>query len=93
MIRNQDSHIFFFKPGNLGYPVFQTQYGKVGVYICYDRHFPEGARALGLNRPGRERGAAFTTISTSLFSALRNRISRSTENPSSRPRCSAETLG
>ena len=40
---------FFFKPGNMGYPVFQTQYGKVGVYICYDRHFPEGARALGLN--------------------------------------------
>src|ERR1700691_3919325 len=40
---------FFFKPGNLGYPVFQTQFGKVGVYICYDRHFPEGARALGLN--------------------------------------------
>jgi beta-ureidopropionase len=40
---------FFFKPGNLGYPVFQTKYAKVGVYICYDRHFPEGARALGLN--------------------------------------------
>lgn len=40
---------FFFRPGNLGYPVFQTQYAKVGVYICYDRHFPEGARALGLN--------------------------------------------
>ena len=40
---------FYFKPGNLGYPVFQTQYGKVGVYICYDRHFPEGARILGLN--------------------------------------------
>lgn len=40
---------FFFKPGNMGYPVFQTAYGKVGVYICYDRHFPEGARALGLN--------------------------------------------
>lgn len=40
---------FFFRPGNLGYPVFETQYGKVGVYICYDRHFPEGARALGLN--------------------------------------------
>jgi len=39
---------FYFRPGNLGYPVFQTQYGKVGVYICYDRHFPEGARALGL---------------------------------------------
>ncbi len=40
---------FFFKPGNMGYPVFQTRYCKVGVYICYDRHFPEGARLLGLN--------------------------------------------
>ena len=40
---------FFFKPGNLGYPVFQTKYAKVGVYICYDRHFPDGARVLGLN--------------------------------------------
>jgi N-carbamoylputrescine amidase len=40
---------FFFKPGNLGYPVFDTKYAKVGVYICYDRHFPEGARLLGLN--------------------------------------------
>jgi N-carbamoylputrescine amidase len=40
---------YYFKPGNLGYPVFQTTYAKVGVYICYDRHFPEGARELGLN--------------------------------------------
>jgi N-carbamoylputrescine amidase len=40
---------FYFKPGNGGYPVFQTRYAKVGVYICYDRHFPEGARCLGLN--------------------------------------------
>ncbi|MFM8981732.1 MAG: nitrilase-related carbon-nitrogen hydrolase [Spartobacteria bacterium] len=40
---------FYFRPGNLGYPVFQTAFGKVGVYICYDRHFPEGARCLGLN--------------------------------------------
>jgi beta-ureidopropionase len=39
---------FYFRPGNLGYPVFQTRVGKIGVYICYDRHFPEGARALGL---------------------------------------------
>ena len=39
---------FYFKPGNLGYPVFETRYATVGVYICYDRHFPEGARALGL---------------------------------------------
>jgi beta-ureidopropionase len=40
---------FYFRPGNLGYPVFQTSAGRVGVYICYDRHFPEGARILGLN--------------------------------------------
>ena len=40
---------FYFRPGNTGYPVFQTAIGKVGVYICYDRHFPEGARILGLN--------------------------------------------
>lgn len=40
---------FYFKPGNLGYPVFDTAYAKLGVYICYDRHFPEGARLLGLN--------------------------------------------
>jgi beta-ureidopropionase len=41
---------FFFKPGNLGYPVFDTAFCKLGVYICYDRHFPEGWRALALNR-------------------------------------------
>ena len=40
---------FFFKPGNSGWPVFQTAYCKLGVYICYDRHFPEGWRALALN--------------------------------------------
>ncbi|MED2975085.1 nitrilase-related carbon-nitrogen hydrolase [Fictibacillus sp. B-59209] len=40
---------YYFKPGNLGYPVFDTAFAKVGVYICYDRHFPEGARLLGLN--------------------------------------------
>ncbi|GIU93271.1 MAG: hydrolase [Acidimicrobiia bacterium] len=40
---------FYFRPGNLGYPVFDTAVGRIGVYICYDRHFPEGWRALGLN--------------------------------------------
>lgn len=39
---------FYFRPGNLGFPVFNTAVGKIGVYICYDRHFPEGWRALGL---------------------------------------------
>src|ERR1700712_4264700 len=40
---------FYFRPGNGGYPVFNTAVGRVGVYICYDRHFPEGWRELGLN--------------------------------------------
>jgi len=40
---------FYFTPGNLGFPTFATKYARIGVYICYDRHFPEGARALGLN--------------------------------------------
>jgi N-carbamoylputrescine amidase len=39
---------FYFRPGNSGYPVFNTAVGRVGVYICYDRHFPEGWRELGL---------------------------------------------
>ena len=39
----------YFAGGDLGYPVFDTAVGRVGVYICYDRHFPEGWRALALN--------------------------------------------
>jgi beta-ureidopropionase len=39
---------YYFRPGNLGYPVFKTRFAQIGVYICYDRHFPEGARCLGL---------------------------------------------
>ena len=40
---------FYFRPGNLGWPVFDTAVGKVGVTICYDRHFPEGWRTVALN--------------------------------------------
>src|SRR6202165_2252459 len=40
---------FYFRPGNLGYPTFDLGFARIGVYICYDRHLPEGARALGLN--------------------------------------------
>ena len=43
---------FYFRPGNLGYPCFDTAFARIGVYICYDRHFPEGARAFGLKRRG-----------------------------------------
>lgn len=40
---------FYFRPGNLGYPVFDTAVGRVGVAICYDRHFPESWRCLALD--------------------------------------------
>ncbi len=40
---------FYFKPGNAGFPVFETAYAKIGIFICYDRHFPECARILALN--------------------------------------------
>ncbi len=39
---------FYFRPGNLGWPAFDTAVGRIGVAICYDRHFPESWRALGL---------------------------------------------
>ena len=39
---------YYFKPGNLGHPVFETAFARIGVFICYDRHFPEGPRILGL---------------------------------------------
>ena len=62
---------FYFRPGNLGYPVFETAVGKVGVYICYDRHFPEGARALGLN------GAEIVLIPTATSRGLSEYLWRS----------------
>jgi beta-ureidopropionase len=39
---------FYFEPGDVGFPVFDTAFGRIAVYICYDRHFPEGARIYGL---------------------------------------------
>ena len=38
----------YYSPGNRGAPVYQTQAGRIGVAICYDRHFPEYMRALAL---------------------------------------------
>ena len=58
---------FFFKPGNLGYPVFQIQFAKVGVYICYDRHFPDGARCLGLNGAEIVYNPSATTVGQSQY--------------------------
>lgn len=55
---------YYFTPGNVGFPVFDTSVGRVGVAICYDRHFPEVWRQLGL------RGAqvVFNPSATSDFS-------------------------
>lgn len=39
---------YYFVPGNTGYPVYQTRYGKIGVGICWDEWFPEVARILSL---------------------------------------------
>lgn len=39
---------FYFRPGDLGFPVFDLGWGRVGVQICYDRNFPEGFRCLAL---------------------------------------------
>jgi N-carbamoylputrescine amidase len=45
---NHYSELFYFKHGNLGYPVFQTRFAKIGVQVCWDQWFPEGARSLAL---------------------------------------------
>jgi N-carbamoylputrescine amidase len=39
----------YYAPGDTGAPVYQTKAGKIGVSICYDRHYPEYMRALALN--------------------------------------------
>ena len=87
---------YYFKPGNLGYPVFDTAVGKIGVYICYDRHFPEGARALCLNgaelvfipaaTAGRSRKIWFTeqrghAIANIYFVGTINRVGVESEGP------------
>ena len=38
----------YYAPGDRGAPVFETKFGKIGVAICYDRHYPEYMRALAL---------------------------------------------
>ncbi|MEE8573998.1 MAG: nitrilase-related carbon-nitrogen hydrolase [Thermodesulfobacteriota bacterium] len=38
----------YFKPGDLGFPVIDTPYGKIGIQLCWDTFFPEGFRILAL---------------------------------------------
>ncbi len=39
---------FYFTPGDLGFPAFDTRYGRIGVQICWDQWYPEGARLISL---------------------------------------------
>lgn len=39
---------FYFTPGDIGYKVFQTQYAKIGVLLCWDQWYPEAARIISL---------------------------------------------
>eukprot|EP00752_Nemacystus_decipiens_P002402 g2265.t1 len=39
---------FYFNPGDTGFKVFETKFGKIGVAICWDQWFPEAARAMAL---------------------------------------------
>ncbi len=42
------SELFYFKPGNLGFPIFKTRFATLGVQVCWDQWYPEGARSLAL---------------------------------------------
>ena len=52
MIHITDYHCFhekdYYHPGDQGAPVYQTAFGKIGVAICYDRHYPEYMRAMAI---------------------------------------------
>jgi N-carbamoylputrescine amidase len=39
---------FYFTPGDLGFPVFDTRYARIGIQICWDQWYPEGARLVSL---------------------------------------------
>src|SRR5947209_755905 len=39
---------FYFTPGDLGFPNFDTRYGRIGVLVCWDQWYPEGARLSSL---------------------------------------------
>jgi len=45
---NYYSELFYFKPGNLGFPVFKTKFASLGLQVCWDQWYPEGARSLAL---------------------------------------------
>lgn len=66
----------YFYPAEPNFPVFQTEYGKVGICICYDRLFPEVCRALALN--GAE--IIFVPIAGTIFPRVSTLDTRALEN-------------
>jgi predicted amidohydrolase len=78
----------FFKPGNVGFPVFDLPFGKVGMMICFDWMFPESARSLALNgaqliahpsnlvMPHCPDAMVTRCLENRLFAATANRIGR-----------------
>ncbi len=82
---------FYFKPGDLGFPVFDTPYGRIAVQICWDNFFPEGARILALkgaeiifaptacafaSHPKWERAMAANAHMNGIFIVRVNRVGR-----------------
>lgn len=47
-LKNYYGEAFYFEKGNLGIPIFKTKYANIGVQVCWDQWFPEGARSLAL---------------------------------------------
>lgn len=47
-LANYYSEAYYFQPGDLGIRPFQTKYANIGVQVCWDQWFPEGARSLAL---------------------------------------------
>ncbi len=47
-LKNHYGEAYYFQPGNLGLPVIETRYGKIGALVCWDQWYPEGARQLAL---------------------------------------------
>ena len=82
---------YYFKPGNLGFPVFHTPHGRIGVQICWDNFFPEGIRILALkgaeiifaptacafaSHPKWERAISANAHMNGLFMVRVNRVGR-----------------
>ncbi len=63
------THLFYeeklyYRPGDLGFPVFELPFGRIGILICYDLRFPEASRILAL------RGADVICVPTNWVSMM-----------------------